>query len=46
MHISYISPLSGWYLAQARPDLTAKDPTQYEIGAAKGSRNLILSLEG
>lgn len=24
MHISYISPLSGWYLAQAQPDLTAK----------------------
>ena len=27
MHISYISPLSGWYLAQAQPDLTAKNPT-------------------
>lgn len=31
-------PLSGWYLAQARPDLTAKDPTQYEIGATGGIR--------
>lgn len=31
MHISYISPLSGWYLAQAQPDLTAKNPTHTRL---------------
>lgn len=35
MHISYISPLSGWYLAQARPDLTAKDPTHTRLEQRK-----------
>ena len=36
MHISYISPLSGWYLAQARPDLTAKDPTHTRLEQRMG----------
>lgn len=35
MHISYISPLSEWYLAQARPDLTAKDPTHTRLEQRK-----------
>ena len=35
MHISYISPLSGWYLAQARPDLTAKDSTHTRLEQRK-----------
>lgn len=35
MHISYISPLSGWYLAQARPDLIAKDPTHTRLEQRK-----------
>lgn len=36
MHISYISPLSGWYLAQAQPDLTAKDPTHTRLEQRMG----------
>ena len=35
MHISYISPLSGWYLAQAQPDLTAKNPTHTRLEQRK-----------
>ena len=36
MHISYISPLSGWYLAQAQPDLTAKNPTHTRLEQPTG----------
>lgn len=36
MHISYISPLSGWYLAQAQQDLTAKDPTHTRLEQRMG----------
>ena len=35
MHISYILPLSGWYLAQAQPDLTAKNPTHTRLEQRK-----------